>query len=72
MTTDDLPPLTHAGPGKDTDDRRDRVCRCAECGHQAQSSIVNDFYGEDGEPLLCERCICNEVAIKKHQPGRLP
>jgi len=60
--------LTHAQPGTGTAKRRGRVCRCAHCSHTAVCSMGDDFYGMDGQPFLCEACICNETATRKHWP----
>lgn len=60
--------LTHAQPGTGTAKRRGRICRCAYCSHTAVCSVGNDFYGMDGQPFLCEACICNETATRKHWP----
>lgn len=63
--------LTHAQPGLGSSKRRGRVCRCAYCSLTCECTIGSDFYGLDGQPFLCEACVCNEVAIRKHWPESL-
>lgn len=63
--------LTHAQPGTGTAKRRGRVCECAHCSLTAKCAPGSDFYGMDGQPFLCEACICTETAIRKHHPESL-
>lgn len=63
--------LTHAQAGRDTAKRRGRVCRCANCSLTAPCTPGSDFYGMDGQPFLCETCICTEAAIRLHWPETL-
>jgi len=38
-------------------DLRHQRCRCSACGFEATCTPECAFYGEDGAPLLCERCM---------------
>lgn len=62
--------LTHAAPGGGTDDRRGQMCRCVACGRTARCSILQDFFGTDGEPLLCEWCVCSDEHRQRHHRPR--
>jgi hypothetical protein len=53
-----LPPLTHATEGVD---RRWRWCRCSVCQLVVVCEPSFDFYGDDGKPLVCERCFQSKV-----------
>lgn len=52
-------PITHGDA-----DRGFKLCKCADCGYEAECSPLNDFYtrGDDAAgPLYCERCITKQV-----------
>jgi len=44
-------------------DIRYQKCRCAKCGFEAECTPACDFYGEDGEPLLCEGCMLASAGL---------
>jgi hypothetical protein len=49
-------------------DIRWKLCRCSECGVEAICTPESDFYAEEGEPLLCERCMmgaagCSDMPV---------
>lgn len=52
--------LTHAAK-RGTDDRCHQICRCAGCSFTAECTMFCDFYGEKGQPLLCESCLRSEA-----------
>jgi hypothetical protein len=53
--------------GADAAERKHQWCRCAMCGVVERCTPSNDFYGQEGEGLVCERCV-----LKKHKiPGPL-
>ena len=31
-------------------------CKCSSCGRLGRSTVIFDFYGKDGDQLVCERC----------------
>lgn len=66
MTTEEQV-LTHAGE----EDRRHRMCKCGTCGDVSRCTPSNDFYGKDGEPLQCERCMMAEMTAEGCQPELL-
>lgn len=45
-------PYTVAGPT----DRGYKFCRCSECKEIGLCTPNSDYWGNDGEPLLCEPC----------------
>lgn len=55
---DSISIYTHA----DGSDRRWQNCRCSVCGTIQQCTPDNDFYGDDGEPLICESCFKEQLA----------
>jgi len=40
------------------------LCRCCDCGIEAECTPSFDFYGEVGKPLRCESCM-----LKHHNVG---
>lgn len=46
-------------------DLRMEMCQCSNCKVVAQCTPAFDFYGDDGEPLLCEPCMLANAGIKK-------
>jgi hypothetical protein len=41
---------------KNPSDRCYKLCKCSKCGVVAECEITFGFYGDDGEPLICEDC----------------
>jgi hypothetical protein len=44
--------ITHGGA-----DRRYKMCQCYRCKKISECTLENDFYGFEGEPLLCWTCV---------------
>ncbi len=44
-------PITHGGP-----DRRYKFCLCRKCKQVKHCTPNDDFWGKDGQPLLCSDC----------------
>ncbi len=44
-------------------DLRRQMCRCSVCEIEGQCTPSNDFYGQDGDPLLCERCMLKKAGL---------
>jgi ribosomal protein S27AE len=45
-------------------DLRFKMCQCSRCGQVSRCTPINDFYGDTGDPLICERCFMKEHGIK--------
>ena len=41
---------------KDTSERCWKMCKCSKCGTVAECEPNFDFYGGEGELLICENC----------------
>lgn len=52
--------VTHGGT-----DRRGKLCKCSVCGKTAFCTPHSDFYGDDGEPLECEKCMMKAMGAEK-------
>ena len=46
-------PYTH---GSNDIDRRQKYCKCGNCGNIEKCSMRRDFWGFHGQALLCEDC----------------
>lgn len=46
---------------KNPSDRCWKKCKCSTCGTIAECEPNFDFYGKDGEPLVCEDCFKKEL-----------
>ena len=53
--------------GADAQERKLQLCRCHMCGIVERCTPEADFYGYEGERLVCERC----VPAKHGLPGPL-
>lgn len=61
--------LTHRGTNPTEAQRK--LCKCHLCGTVARCTPWFDFYGEEGDPLLCEICHWKTVvvpALARHTP----
>ena len=47
-------PYTHAT--KKGTDRQNKVCKCHKCGGIERCTPIRDFWGAEGQPLLCDDC----------------
>jgi hypothetical protein len=45
-------PITHGGT-----DRGYKMCQCSRCKRVSECTPSNDFYGGEGDPLLCWACM---------------
>lgn len=48
---------------RECDDARGKLCRCSVCGDVSRCTPINDFYGEEGEPLKCEKCMLTAAGL---------
>jgi len=70
MTGTDLPVITHGTAS--AVDRCWRVCRCSSCGAERTCTPGFDFYGDDGSPLLCERCFRSGLGLSDRSTLLVP
>jgi hypothetical protein len=54
--------------GKNPSDRAYQECRCDNCGIETQCTPQFDFYGNEGEPLKCERCFREALRDQDIEP----
>jgi len=55
-----------------TEDLRYKICECSGCGVIARCTPSMDFYGEMGDPLLCESCLLKDMGVKKEMMHVIP
>ena len=48
------------------EDRRYKLCRCADCGEVGRCTPVSDYYStpDTGDKLLCETCFGKHTRLK--------
>jgi hypothetical protein len=49
--------------GADAQERGDQLCRCHMCGVVERCTPEADFYGLEGERLVCERCLPAQIGL---------
>jgi hypothetical protein len=47
-------PFTHAGKNRQRE--QGKYCKCRHCGNVEICTPRRDFWGGDGQPLLCDDC----------------
>lgn len=53
---------------KEASDRCWKKCKCSKCDTVAECEPTFDFYGADGEPLICENCFKEKLAKEGVKP----
>lgn len=56
--------ITHA----DNQDRRYKECFCSVCKTSGICIPAHDYYGSNGEPLVCEPCFMQQHFGRKDVP----
>jgi hypothetical protein len=53
---------------ENSSDRCHKLCKCSKCGVVASCEPHFDFYGEAGEPLICENCLKEKLKAEGITP----